>query len=87
MSWQAYVNEHLMCEIEGNHLTAAAIIGHDGRIWAQSASFPQSLNDVPTTLTPGVVVKVHYSTAASPLVSQMRGNPTTRAKARQWNKL
>ncbi|KAF5756176.1 putative profilin [Helianthus annuus] len=41
MSWQAYVNEHLMCEIEGNHLTAAAIIGHDGRIWAQSASFPQ----------------------------------------------
>ncbi|KAJ0539512.1 putative profilin [Helianthus annuus] len=41
MSWQAYVNEHLMCKIEGNHLTAAAIIGHDGSIWAQSASFPQ----------------------------------------------
>ncbi|MFS7951793.1 putative profilin [Helianthus anomalus] len=32
-----------MCEIEGNHLTAAAIIGHDGSIWAQSASFPQFL--------------------------------------------
>ncbi|MFS7951800.1 putative profilin [Helianthus anomalus] len=30
-----------MCEIEGNHLTAAAIIGHEGSIWAQSASFPQ----------------------------------------------
>ncbi|MFS7890976.1 putative profilin [Helianthus anomalus] len=40
MSWQAYVDEHVMCDIEGNHLTAAAIIGHDG-IWAQSASFPQ----------------------------------------------
>ncbi|KAJ0705726.1 putative profilin [Helianthus annuus] len=41
MSWQAYVDDHLMCEIEGNHLTAAAIIGHDGSIWAQSATFPQ----------------------------------------------
>ncbi|KAE8688059.1 Profilin-1 [Hibiscus syriacus] len=41
MSWQAYVDDHLMCEIEGNHLTAAAIIGHDGSVWAQSDSFPQ----------------------------------------------
>ena len=30
-----------MCEIEGNHLTAASIIGHDGTVWAQSDSFPQ----------------------------------------------
>ena len=30
-----------MCEIEGNHLTSAAIIGHDASVWAQSASFPQ----------------------------------------------
>ncbi|KAL3744445.1 profilin [Eucalyptus grandis] len=41
MSWQQYVDEHLMCEIEGNHLAAAAIIGHDGSVWAQSSSFPQ----------------------------------------------
>ncbi|XP_076933016.1 profilin-2-like [Bidens hawaiensis] len=41
MSWQAYVDEHLMCEIEGNHLTSAAIIGHDGTVWAQSSTFPQ----------------------------------------------
>ncbi|PIA64581.1 hypothetical protein AQUCO_00100215v1 [Aquilegia coerulea] len=41
MSWQTYVDDHLMCEIDGQHLTAAAIIGHDGSIWAQSASFPQ----------------------------------------------
>ncbi|KAI6681905.1 hypothetical protein NL676_035786 [Syzygium grande] len=41
MSWQTYVDEHLMCEIEGNHLSAAAIIGHDGSVWAQSATFPQ----------------------------------------------
>jgi len=41
MSWQTYVDEHLMCEIEGHHLTSAAIIGHDGTVWAQSTAFPQ----------------------------------------------
>ncbi|KAF3446717.1 hypothetical protein FNV43_RR11897 [Rhamnella rubrinervis] len=41
MSWQQYVDEHLMCETEGNYLTAAAIIGQDGNVWAQSAAFPQ----------------------------------------------
>ncbi|KAL9263035.1 Profilin-like protein [Drosera capensis] len=43
MSWQTYVDEHLMCDIDGSgqHLTSAAIIGHDGSVWAQSASFPQ----------------------------------------------
>ncbi|KAL8522138.1 hypothetical protein ACS0TY_012329 [Phlomoides rotata] len=41
MSWQSYVDDHLMCEIDGNHLTAAAILGHDGVVWAQSANFPQ----------------------------------------------
>lgn len=41
MSWQSYVDDHLMCEIDGNHLTSAAIIGHDGAVWAQSANFPQ----------------------------------------------
>ncbi|XP_011005518.1 PREDICTED: profilin-6-like [Populus euphratica] len=41
MSWQVYVDDHLMCDIEGNTLTSAAIIGHDGSVWAQSASFPQ----------------------------------------------
>ncbi|CAL9132907.1 unnamed protein product [Musa textilis] len=41
MSWQTYVDDHLMCEIDGQHLTAAAILGHDGSVWAVSASFPQ----------------------------------------------
>lgn len=43
MSWQAYVDDHLMCDIEetGKHLTAAAIVGHDGAVWAQSQSFPK----------------------------------------------
>ncbi|XP_020575184.1 profilin-2 [Phalaenopsis equestris] len=41
MSWQAYVDDHLLCDIDGQHLTAAAIIGHDGNVWAQSENFPQ----------------------------------------------
>jgi profilin len=40
MSWQTYVDEHLMCDIEGHHLASAAILGHDGTVWAQSADFP-----------------------------------------------
>ncbi|KAL9677158.1 hypothetical protein QQ045_005385 [Rhodiola kirilowii] len=42
MSWQAYVDNHLMCEIEGNYLTFAAIVGLDGSVWAQS-QFPEEL--------------------------------------------
>ncbi|KAH7657615.1 Profilin protein [Dioscorea alata] len=41
MSWQTYVDDHLMCEIDGQHLTSAAIFGNDGSLWAQSESFPQ----------------------------------------------
>ncbi|WOL02042.1 profilin-like [Canna indica] len=41
MSWQTYVDEHLMCDIEGQRLKAAAIIGLDGAAWARSEAFPQ----------------------------------------------
>ena len=42
MSWQTYVDEHLMCDVgDGHTLTASAIIGHDGSVWAQSETFPQ----------------------------------------------
>ncbi|GKV11818.1 hypothetical protein SLEP1_g23037 [Rubroshorea leprosula] len=43
MSFQSYVDEYLMDDIDGQgqHLASAAIIGHDGRVWAQSANFPQ----------------------------------------------
>ncbi|CAM0880154.1 unnamed protein product [Alopecurus aequalis] len=41
MSWQVYVDEQLLCEIDGNHLTAAAILGHDGSVWAESENFPK----------------------------------------------
>jgi len=43
MSWQTYVDDHLMCDVDGHHLTAAAILGQDGSVWAQSATFPQVL--------------------------------------------
>lgn len=50
MSWQAYVDDHLMCEIEGNYLTSGAITGHDGTVWAQSANFlkikPDEIADI-----------------------------------------
>ncbi|KAL8139475.1 hypothetical protein V2J09_005496 [Rumex salicifolius] len=41
MSWQTYVDDHLMCDMEGNQLSSAAILGQDGSLWAQSAAFPQ----------------------------------------------
>ncbi|GMI89449.1 profilin 4 [Hibiscus trionum] len=44
MSWQSYVDEQLMSDIEGqqgHHLTAAAIIGHDGSVWAKNSKFPE----------------------------------------------
>lgn len=44
MSWQTYVDEHLLCDIDGQRLTAAAILGHDGAVWAQSDAFPQVLH-------------------------------------------
>ncbi|TMW87118.1 hypothetical protein EJD97_020390 [Solanum chilense] len=41
MSWQSYVDDHLMCDIEGHRLTSAAILGFDGSVWAQSSAFPK----------------------------------------------
>jgi hypothetical protein len=41
MSWQSYVDDHLMGQFDGQCLSSAAIIGLDGGVWAQSASFPQ----------------------------------------------
>ncbi|KAH7657614.1 Profilin protein [Dioscorea alata] len=41
MSWQTYVDDHLMCDVDGQKLTSAAILGQDGSVWAQSSAFPQ----------------------------------------------
>ncbi|WOL00723.1 hypothetical protein Cni_G09436 [Canna indica] len=50
MSWQTYVDEHLMCDTEGQRLKAAAIVGNDGSVWAQSAAFPQYKPDEITAI-------------------------------------
>ncbi|XP_074591874.1 profilin-like [Curcuma longa] len=42
MSWQTYVDDHLLCDIDGQQLKAAAILGLDGSVWAVSPSFPES---------------------------------------------
>ncbi|PNH13013.1 Profilin-2 [Tetrabaena socialis] len=42
MSWDAYISDNLMVPLdqEGTTLTSAAIVGHDGGVWAKSAEFP-----------------------------------------------
>lgn len=41
MSWQAYVDDHLMPLPSGAELTHGAILGIDGGVWAQSPNFPE----------------------------------------------
>jgi hypothetical protein len=46
MSWQSYVDDHLMCELpNGGQLQHAAIVGQDGGVWAQSENFPALTSD------------------------------------------
>lgn len=41
MSWQTYIDDHLMVDLpNGGKLTSAAIFGQDGGVWAQSPTFP-----------------------------------------------
>mgnify|MGYP000017112028 CR=1 FL=1 len=45
MTWDAYIEEHLLHELKegsGRTLSFAAIIGLDGGIWAQSSDFPDA---------------------------------------------
>jgi profilin len=42
MSWQTYIDDHLMVELpHGGQLESAAILGLDGGVWAQSSNFPE----------------------------------------------
>jgi len=43
MSWQSYVDDQLVAT---KTVTAAAIAGHDGNIWATSAGFPATAEEV-----------------------------------------
>ncbi|KAK6126875.1 hypothetical protein DH2020_039381 [Rehmannia glutinosa] len=62
MSWQSYIDDHLMADIDGCHLTAAAIVGHDGSVWAQSSNFLSMWVDLVLTVVrsicePGAVIR------------------------------
>lgn len=46
MSWQPYIDDHLLAELpHGGQLDHAAITGHSGDIWAQSPHFPELSSD------------------------------------------
>merc|ERR1712062_869092 len=48
MSWQSYVDDQL---ISTKMIKNAVIAGHDGNIWAHSAGFPVSAEELKTLLT------------------------------------
>ena len=43
MSWQSYVDDQLLAT---KTVTAAAIAGHDGNLWATSNGFPATAEEV-----------------------------------------
>lgn len=56
MSWQAYVDDHLLYALPSGHcLTSAAIIGVEGSLWASSEKFPeikpQEITDIVNAFT------------------------------------
>ncbi|KAJ7294166.1 hypothetical protein O6H91_16G011600 [Diphasiastrum complanatum] len=56
MSWQAYIDDHLLADLgEGRRLTAAAIIGLDGTVWAQSSNFPTVKPEEVTRIVNGFI--------------------------------
>merc|ERR1712080_420025 len=48
MSWQAYVDDHLVATGQVKH---AVLAGHDGSVWAKSAAFPGAANEVKNIAT------------------------------------
>lgn len=55
MSWQQYVDDHLLIELPGNRkLKSAAIVGMDGSIWAQSDDFPEVTEEQIDTIVKGL---------------------------------
>ncbi len=53
--FQTYVNNHLMADLpSGGKLSSAAIIGHDGGVFAQSPDFPEVSTDEMTSIMDGL---------------------------------
>ncbi|KAK2079332.1 glutamate-5-semialdehyde dehydrogenase [Prototheca wickerhamii] len=54
MSWQAYIDDHLLATLPGGgQLTHAAILGQDGGLWASSPDFPEVSEDEVTAIMKG----------------------------------
>ena len=54
MSWQPYIDDHLLAELpHGGQLEHAAIAGHSGDIWAQSPNFPELSLEEATAIVDG----------------------------------
>lgn len=70
MSWQSYVDDHLLCELpKGGCLTAAAIVGLDGGVWAQNDAFP-NIEQSEVCMDPSIILS-HLRCAVVPYLSQV----------------
>ncbi|KAH9618966.1 hypothetical protein KSS87_020302 [Heliosperma pusillum] len=61
MSWQGYVDDHLMCDVEGHTLTSAAIYGLDGSLWAKSEKFPELKSEEITAVLEDFITPGHLA--------------------------
>ncbi|KAB2629123.1 profilin [Pyrus ussuriensis x Pyrus communis] len=52
MLWQAYIDDHLMCDIDCHHLTVAAILGHHGSFKPEEITAIMKDFDEPGSLAP-----------------------------------
>lgn len=64
MSWQSYVDDHLLCPLPTGHsLSSAAIIGVEGSIWASSKNFPgikpEEITDIVNAFTDSSALAQH----------------------------
>lgn len=54
MSWQPYIDDHLLADLpHGGRLEHAAIASHSGDIWAQSDNFPELSSKETEAITNG----------------------------------
>lgn len=71
MSWQTYVDDHLLVPLpNGGQLSHAAIVGQDGGVWAQDTGFPAITVEETQALVKGCTDTSMLSSLSRPLMSQ-----------------
>eukprot|EP00850_Spirogloea_muscicola_P022370 SM000290S10904 [mRNA] locus=s290:39733:40536:- [translate_table: standard] len=75
MSWQLYVDDHLMCDLPGGGmLTSAAILGHDGVTAAEVSAIMGEFNNPGHLATTGLYLGgVKYMMVAGEAGAVLRG--------------